>query len=997
MLKRYGTKRKENDTEDGTFNRYQINSARSAALKAANGVSIEKLTALTDGSYNHGNSAYNLWDLETDQKKSKRKLGPPKNGDDALQKATDRGAVLGYEEMVDLTPSEVSDGHIEGQSISVDADLASLGSLTNVTGTSFSSKKRKRKVQVFPRSSIVKLKIKKIRSIGGSRSSSSSKLRKKSFKLKKGADAKSMNGISNDIDDAATVKTKTKAATENAWMCGLCGLAFATEQLAEIHEYKCVRAAFYRSPQEDDDEEEEKKEESPIDNEPITTSAAAAFFYSATDIAFSKVLSGGVVPPPHDSLEPILEEGGTPKARNLTRGNTNNVMDIPPPMKKNESTGLGNKSDNDSNPPGGSKLLAKKIPGLIDLSNSMRELILMTDDALIKVAKRADKYVVNGLENDAERELGLLSRDRLYYAVLITRAKERQLGRINSHSTDKTLLGNVRNKFAEAYELVKETDGSLSKDGKTKKSKAAGDVREDIDHDAATLYINVVINNSTRVVDHEVKRLAYKRWESIERNAALDPDKKKGLSDFEKFRVKAQNRFLQLASLALSTDFTPKRVAVQLSNDLVWLLGPQLELRGVSIETQIEYRVGAYFVLGINVKSINWINLIEHSHKEVIDRNQRNAAEELEKNEKLISQKQRKSLVLPNKDSDAEEEEKEIKAMDKMKGRIHDIIQTAKSTTVSDVVAVVLAQMYYLNWIFVIPICAIAYRCGLRSIVDRYILNSVTNDIFQYVEKKGMEMNLRIVDSIDQASFMLNALRELRAGDRKLKKKQEEGDDGEKEEELLGPLLGPAIKEDSGPAEAPPDFVPPENLDHVGLEVDIPVGFRRLRWAFLNSQAEFMLKAVFEHRLGYLENVCGDWSNHNEHVGLPNTPDDINIDDFVGLEREGSYLMPKSAFVKANTAHETAMIEEYNDHCFAIKHKTLTPDVPYGNTFIAWTKIVVTNLGSNASHMVCSVEPEFPKGSPLVAGQIKGGMRSGTADKFLAISETIIKYAESFP
>jgi len=47
--------------------------------------------------------------------------------------------------------------------------------------------------------------------------------------------------------------------------------------------------------------------------------------------------------------------------------------------------------------------------------------------------------------------------------------------------------------------------------------------------------------------------------------------------------------------------------------------------------------------------------------------------------------------------------------------------------------------------------------------------------------------------------------------------------------------------------------------------------------------------------------------------------------------------------------------------------------------------------------MICSVEAEFPNGAPMVARQIKSGMRSGTVEKFVALGETICRYAEALP
>jgi len=88
---------------------------------------------------------------------------------------------------------------------------------------------------------------------------------------------------------------------------------------------------------------------------------------------------------------------------------------------------------------------------------------------------------------------------------------------------------------------------------------------------------------------------------------------------------------------------------------------------------------------------------------------------------------------------------------------------------------------------------------------------------------------------------MLAALRELRQGDKKRKKKK--GAIGSTEDEdykpILGPLLGPAIKDDKKDAKVPSGVTLPESLEFVGLEVDLPVGFQRFRWAFLNSKSYF--------------------------------------------------------------------------------------------------------------------------------------------------------------
>jgi hypothetical protein len=106
-----------------------------------------------------------------------------------------------------------------------------------------------------------------------------------------------------------------------------------------------------------------------------------------------------------------------------------------------------------------------------------------------------------------------------------------------------------------------------------------------------------------------------------------------------------------------------------------------------------------------------------------------------------------------------------------------------------------------------------------------------------------MEMEIGIVEAEKQAAFMLSALREVREGSKALKKQKDETED---KGVIVGPLLGPAIKSDKGPAPAPPEgFEMPENLDMVNFEIDLPVGFKRLRWAMLSPKASFLRDALF--------------------------------------------------------------------------------------------------------------------------------------------------------
>ena len=149
----------------------------------------------------------------------------------------------------------------------------------------------------------------------------------------------------------------------------------------------------------------------------------------------------------------------------------------------------------------------------------------------------------------------------------------------------------------------------------------------------------------------------------------------------------------------------------------------------------------------------------------------------------------------------------------------------------------------------------------------------------------------------------------------------------------------------------------------------------------------FVLSIVFlvNHRI-----ISSEWDKHNDVIGLPNLPSHIDANDIVGTTKTTEYLMPKSPMVRENMAHETTTITEYNNRCFAIEMKTTNPDIPYGNQFIAHTKIIVYNKGCNTCQMVCSVEAIFPNGPPRGVGwQIKKSMKNGSMATFEKIGSSI--------
>jgi len=206
-------------------------------------------------------------------------------------------------------------------------------------------------------------------------------------------------------------------------------------------------------------------------------------------------------------------------------------------------------------------------------------------------------------------------------------------------------------------------------------------------------------------------------------------------------------------------------------------------------------------------------------------------------------------------------------------------------------------------------------------------------------------------------------------------------------------LLGKKVDRDKDDAVCPEGFSVPPNLDHLGLEVDLPVGFLRLRWAMLHNDSKFVEDALCKEALNYTEYKEDEWCNHKDKIGSPNSPKDVNEKEFIGTTKTCEYLFPKSGFVGANMAFETVNLIEYNDYCFALKKITKNPDVPFGKTFVALTQIVIVNQGNDSCKMMCSVEPEYVGKKPMIHRQIKNGMQGGTLDIFVQMGKVICQHA----
>jgi VAD1 Analog of StAR-related lipid transfer domain len=427
------------------------------------------------------------------------------------------------------------------------------------------------------------------------------------------------------------------------------------------------------------------------------------------------------------------------------------------------------------------------------------------------------------------------------------------------------------------------------------------------------------------------------------------------------------------------------------------------------IETEIEYRVGPYFVLAVNIQSIDWRKLVRATYRDAAQRQAQNVVPGAESSVSVPPARATTPAKIP----------------ERRERLLWRHVQSLWNLSLFDMIERTMVVLHNVHYLVYLPLCWLAYYCLCGSAIRQFILSSVADEIFYYVEEKGMEMDIKVCRADTQAAFMLSALREIRADGQDQKQKQQQSTEAAQGKNLLRPLMGPAVAADRGPAPPPPDnFTVPENLEFIGLEIDLPVGFQRMRWAFLSKRSEFVTEALYKVEAKYENSVMGEWSKFPDYIGEPKLPDDINPVDFVGAEKEGEYLMPKSAFVSANMCYETHYLLAYNDYCFCLKKRgknptfsvlclslqllcVLTcivismpiarnPDAPFGKTFIAWTQYLVVNTGNNSCRLTCSVQPEFPNGEPMVSRQIRSGMRAGTGELFVLLGETVAKYADEY-
>ena len=151
------------------------------------------------------------------------------------------------------------------------------------------------------------------------------------------------------------------------------------------------------------------------------------------------------------------------------------------------------------------------------------------------------------------------------------------------------------------------------------------------------------------------------------------------------------------------------------------------------------------------------------------------------------------------------------------------------------------------------------------------------------------------------------------------------------------------------------------------------------------------------HACIYFSVTRSAWDKHSNTIGNPFESPSTHKSSFVGAQQQTSYLMPGSKLLTPKMAYEEATLTSYTSSGFSVDKVTSTPDVPFGQSFVAKTRLVVQRLDDHRCSLTCSVETEFPKGAPLgMASSIRNGMKRGTLQVFSKMGEMITQCAKLY-
>ena len=207
-------------------------------------------------------------------------------------------------------------------------------------------------------------------------------------------------------------------------------------------------------------------------------------------------------------------------------------------------------------------------------------------------------------------------------------------------------------------------------------------------------------------------------------------------------------------------------------------------------------------------------------------------------------------------------------------------------------------------------------------------------------------------------------------------------------------LLGPLVKADNDSAVQPYEYYPPENLRHVNLRLNIPVGYRRMRRTFLSTRSEFLKFAVYSERLGYENVEVLPWNKCGRSIGKEKLGKNEKWSNFVGATKTLQYIFPGSDEIgDSHVAYETMELIEYNDFCFAVKSILKTPDLPFGSEYETHIQTIIIDKGINNCRMICSSEVVVTGMELDDDWQVRNAMRHRAAEFSFALGDAICKHA----
>jgi len=141
----------------------------------------------------------------------------------------------------------------------------------------------------------------------------------------------------------------------------------------------------------------------------------------------------------------------------------------------------------------------------------------------------------------------------------------------------------------------------------------------------------------------------------------------------------------------------------------------------------LEYRVGPYFCLAVNIKSIQWLKLLAVTARDL----ERRRSSESSQNEGKKAHHRVFFLVeLPK--------------------RLIQLPRRLRHLSLVDAVAYLFSFLHNLHWTLSIPSCWLVYQL-LGTAIREFILASVMDDVFSFVERKGMEMDVKVCATGRQA------------------------------------------------------------------------------------------------------------------------------------------------------------------------------------------------------------------------------------------------------